>query len=116
MINTKTLAKRRRLSRNSWRRKFSPTEQLWYFLGAIQDPLTETKYQGAFLWTFNVESDDHFLDIIARNLSSADLSRTDEQRMKWQGYGLQHTTYSVLGGLPAVVLPGIRSMSVNVCC
>ncbi|KAH7336330.1 amidase signature domain-containing protein [Rhexocercosporidium sp. MPI-PUGE-AT-0058] len=34
-----------------------------------------------------------------------EVSRTDEQRMKWQGYGLQHTTYSVLGGLPAVVLP-----------
>ncbi|KAH6711065.1 glutamyl-tRNA amidotransferas-like protein subunit A, partial [Leptodontidium sp. MPI-SDFR-AT-0119] len=34
-----------------------------------------------------------------------EVSRTDEQRMKWQGYGLQNTTFSVLGGLPAVVLP-----------
>ncbi|KAG4444478.1 hypothetical protein IFR05_000069 [Cadophora sp. M221] len=34
-----------------------------------------------------------------------EVSRTDEQRMKWQGYGFQNTTFSVLGGLPAVVLP-----------
>ncbi|PVH88774.1 amidase signature enzyme [Cadophora sp. DSE1049] len=34
-----------------------------------------------------------------------EVSRTDEQRKKWQGYGLQNTTFSMLGGLPAVVLP-----------
>ncbi|KAK0109737.1 hypothetical protein ONS95_002415 [Cadophora gregata] len=34
-----------------------------------------------------------------------EVSRTHEQRKKWQGYGLQDVTFSVLGGLPAVVLP-----------
>ncbi|KAL2068841.1 hypothetical protein VTL71DRAFT_15179 [Oculimacula yallundae] len=34
-----------------------------------------------------------------------EVSRTEEQCSKWQGYGLQNTTFSVLGGLPAVVLP-----------
>ncbi|KAH7409280.1 amidase signature domain-containing protein [Cadophora sp. MPI-SDFR-AT-0126] len=34
-----------------------------------------------------------------------EVSRTCEERKKWQGYGLQNTTFSVLGGLPAVVLP-----------
>jgi len=34
-----------------------------------------------------------------------EVSRTYEERKKWQGYGLQNTTFSVLGGLPAVVLP-----------